>query len=118
MKMKLAIVGTRNPEVSYAEWEECLLSEITTSDVTMVVSGGVKGVDSFAKRFAVRHHIPLMEFLSDYAKFGRYATLRRNTQIVKEANCVIAFPSSNSRGTLHSINEAKRLGKHVTIINI
>jgi len=116
--MKLAIVGTRNPGVSYAEWEELLLSKVNKFDVTMVVSGGAKGVDSFAKRFAARHHIPLMEFLPDYAKFGRYATLRRNTQIVKEANCVIAFPSSNSRGTLHGINEAKRLGKPVITINM
>ncbi|WP_303644606.1 SLOG family protein [Bacteroides caecimuris] len=118
MKMKLAIVGILNPRVSYAEWEELLLSEVNTFDVAMVVSGGAKGVDSIAKRFAARHHIPLMEFLPNYVKFGRYATLRRNTQIVKEANCVIAFPSSNSRGTLHNINEAKRLGKHMTIINI
>lgn len=116
--MKLAILGTSNPGVSYAEWEELLLSEINKSDVTMVVSGGAKYIDSFAKRFAARHHIPLMEFLPDYAKFGKYATLRRNTQIVKEANRVIAFPSSNSRGTLHSINEAKRLGKSVIIINM
>ncbi len=118
MKMKLAIVGTRNPGVSYAEWEELLLSKVNKSDVMMVVSGGAKGVDSFAKRFAARHYIPLMEFLPDYAKFGRYATLRRNTQIVKEANCVIAFPSSNSSGTLHAISEAKRLGKSVIIINM
>lgn len=116
--MKLAIVGTCNPGVSYAEWEELLLSKVNKSDVTMVVSGGAKGVDSFTKRFAARHHIPLMEFLPDYAKFGRYATPRRNTQIAKEANRVIAFPSSNFRGTLHSINEAKRLGKSVIIINI
>lgn len=118
MKMKLAIVGARNTEVSYAEWEELLLSEVNTSDVAMVVSGGAKGVDSFAKRFAARHHISLMEFLPNHVKFGRYTTLRRNTQIVKEANCVIALPSSNSRGTLHSINEAKRLGNHMTITNI
>lgn len=83
-----------------------------------MVSGGAKGVDSFAKLFAARHHIPLMEFLPDYAKFGKCATLKRNTQIVREANTVIAFPSSDSRGTLHSINEAKRLGKPVIIINM
>ncbi len=38
--MKLAIIGTRNPGVSYAEGEELLLSKANKTDVTMVVSGG------------------------------------------------------------------------------
>ncbi len=116
--MKLAIVGTRNPGVSYAEWEELLLSKVSKEEVTLVVSGGAKGIDFFAKRFAARYHIPLMEFLPDYAKFGRYATLRRNTQIVREANTIVAFPSPDSRGTFHTINEAKRFGNKLIVINI
>ena len=47
------------------------------------ISGGAKGVDSFAKSFAVRHHKPYMESAPQYNVYGRYATLKRNTQIVK-----------------------------------
>ena len=60
--MKLAIVGTRNPGVSYKEWESLLLSKVETSDVSLIVSGGAKGIDTYAKLFAGRHGIPLMEF--------------------------------------------------------
>lgn len=116
--IKIAIVGTRNPGVSYAEWERLLLSQVSVEDISLVVSGGAKGIDTYAKLFAGRHHIPLMEYLPDYARFGRNATLRRNTQIVKEANTVVAFPSPDSRGTFHSINEANRLGKKIFVINI
>ncbi|MBR3373290.1 MAG: hypothetical protein IKG75_04720 [Bacteroidaceae bacterium] len=59
-----------------------------------------------------------MEFAPDYARYGKHAPLRRNTQIVKEASLVIAFPSADSRGTLHSIAEAKRMNKSLKVVRI
>lgn len=116
--MKLAIVGTRNPGVSYQEWEKLLLEKINTDEIQMVISGGAKGVDTVAKLFAARHHKSYMEFAPQYTVYRRYATLKRNTQIVKEATTVIAFPSAESRGTYHSIKEAQRLGRRVIIVNL
>ena len=116
--MKLAIVGTRNPGVTYQEWEKLLLDKINPDEIQMVISGGAKGVDTFAKSFAARHHKPHMEFAPQYNVYGRYATLKRNTQIVKEATTVIAFPSAESKGTYHSIKEAQRLGRRVIVVNL
>lgn len=116
--MKLAIVGTRNPSVTYQDWEKLLLDNINLDDVQTVISGGAKGVDTFAKMFACRHRKPYMEFSPQYALYGRYATLRRNTQIVEEASTVIAFPSSDSKGTYYSIKEARRLGRHIIVVDI
>ena len=118
MKIKLAIVGTRNPKLSYNEWENLLLQEVAPNDLSLIISGGAAGIDTYAKLFAGRHHIPLMEFLPDYAKYGIKAPLRRNTLIVKEASKVVAFPSADSRGTFHAISEARRLKKTVVVINI
>lgn len=116
--MKLAIVGTCNPGVTYQEWEKLLLNKINPEEIQMVISGGAKGVDSFAKLFSVRHHKPYMEFAPQYNVYGRYATLKRNTQIVKDASTVIAFPSAESKGTYHSIKEAQRLGQRVIVVNL
>ena len=116
--MKLAIVGTRNPGVTYQEWEKLLLNKINPDEIQMVISGGAKGVDTFAKLFAAHYHKPYMEFAPQYNVYGRYATLKRNTQIVKEATTVIAFPSAESRGTYHSIKEAQRLGRRVIVVNL
>jgi hypothetical protein len=116
--MKLAIVGSRNPGISYSKFEELLLAEINISEVSQIVSGGAKGIDSFAKLFAGKHRIPLMEFLPKYADYGKYATLRRNTEIVREANVVVAFPTADSKGTLHSISEAKRMSKRLIVAKI
>ena len=110
--MKLTIVGTRNPGVTYQEWEKLLLNKINPDEIQMVISGGAKGVDTFAKLFAARHHKPYMEFTPQYNVYGR------NTQIVKEATTVIAFPSAESKGTYHSIKEAQRLGRHVIVVNL
>ena len=118
LKIKLAIVGTRSPKLSYKEWEKLLLQEFSPSDLSLIVSGGATGIDTYAKLFAGRHHIPLMEFLPDYSKFGVKAPLKRNTQIVKEASKVIAFPSADSRGTLHAISDACRMKKTVVVKKI
>ena len=40
--MKLAIVGTRNPGVTYQEWEKLLLDKINPDEIQMVISGGAK----------------------------------------------------------------------------
>lgn len=116
--MKLGIVGSRNPGVSYQEWEKLLLAQIDPSKVEMVISGGAQGVDTYAKIFAGRHHIPYMEFAPKYATYGKYATLKRNTQIVTEASTVVAFPTADSKGTLHSIREAKRLNRRLIIVRL
>lgn len=116
--MKLAIVGTRNPGVTYQEWEKLLLDKINPDEIQMVISGGAKGVDTFAKLFAARHHKPYMEFAPRYDVYGRYATLKRNTHIAQEASTIIAFPSPDSKGTFHTIREAQRMKKHVMIVPI
>ena len=116
--MRFAIVGSRNPGVSYQDWEKLLLEKIDPSKVELVISGGAKGVDTYAKFFAARHHIPYREYAPQYSVYGKYATLKRNTQIVSDASTVVAFPTPDSRGTLHSIKEAKRLKKRLVTINI
>lgn len=116
--MRLGIVGSRNPGVSYQDWEKLILEKIDPSKVEMVISGGAKGVDTFAKIFAARQRIPYREYAPQYSVYGKYATLKRNTQIVTEASTVVAFPTSESRGTLHSMREAKRLGRKLIVINL
>ncbi|MBD5170726.1 MAG: DUF2493 domain-containing protein [Bacteroidales bacterium] len=116
--MKIGIVGSRNPGVNYQDWEALLLAKIDLSNVDLVVSGGAKGVDYYAKVLAARHHIPYMEFAPKYSVYGKYATLKRNTQIVTESSTVVAFPTPDSRGTHHSIREAKRLKRNLIVISI
>ncbi len=95
--MKIVIVGTRNPGVSYQEWESILISKIKASKVSLVVSRGAKSSETYAKLFVARHHSPLMEYLPDYSIYGRKVTPYRNTQIVREESTVIASTLQTQR---------------------
>lgn len=83
-----------------------------------IISGGARGVDSLAAAFARENNIPLVEFLPKYDRFGRSAPLKRNIEIVEACDKVLAFWNGTSRGTLYTINAAKRMGKPVEIVHI
>lgn len=113
--MKLAIVGSREFE-NY----DLLCAEVAkiqkTQKIDLIVSGGAKGADTLAKKFAALNHIPLMEFLPDYDRYGRGAPLQRNTLIVKNVNWVLAFVTAASKGTWDTIRKAESARKHVIIV--
>lgn len=106
--MKIAIVGSRG---------------ITSLDLTPylegcdeIVSGGARGVDSIAARYARSHGLKLTEFLPDYDKYGRGAPIVRNRSIVNYADKVIAFWDGKSRGTMYTINYAREHGVPCEVI--
>ena len=82
-----------------------------------IVSGGAKGADTLAAQFAAEMDIPLLVFKPDYQKYGRGATLVRNTQIIENADVVFAFWNGQSKGTKDSITKAKKLQKELHIIS-
>ena len=94
--MKAAIVGARNPSLSYEQWIQ-VLKDMDLPTVAELVSGGAKGIDSYVKRFSDESGIKLVEFNPDYARYGRNAPLVRNTQIAQYADIVVAFQSGDSR---------------------
>ena len=54
--MKLAIVGSRHFD-DYKKMSDFVLSKIDLTDIDTVVSGGAKGADTLAERFAREHNI-------------------------------------------------------------
>ena len=50
--MRLAIVGTREPSISYDEWKEIILSKWWFKHADTIVSGGARGIDSYGKKLA------------------------------------------------------------------
>lgn len=107
--MKLAIAGTRGIEVNISSYH-------LPEGVTEIVSGGAKGVDLSARKYAEKSGIPYREFLPDYKSYGRRAPLLRNQQIAEYADSLVAFWDEKSRGTLHTITLFQKLNKPVTVI--
>lgn len=110
--MRLAVVGSRG----FQDYDRlCQGIAKLGESVERIVSGGARGADSLAARFARENNIELVEFLPEYDKYGRSAPIIRNKLIVDNADCVIAFWDSESRGTKNSIDYARRQGKKVVV---
>ena len=107
--MKVAVIGSRNIEPEN-------LGDYLPKEVSEIVSGGAKGVDSKARDYAVEHNIKLTEFLPEYNKYKRGAPLKRNIQICEYADRVLAFWDGKSRGTKFVIDYCKNNNIPIEII--
>ena len=112
--MKLAVVGSRT-FCDYAWLEQCLLGAFCVSEIAAVISGGARGADALAARFAERHGIPLIVLRADWEAHGRKAGPIRNTAIVARADAVAAFWDGRSSGTQDTIAKARAAGRSVLI---
>ncbi len=109
--MKLAIIGSRTIT-------SVNLSDYLPADVTEIVSGGAKGIDTVAADYAREHGVPLTEFLPDYARYRRGAPLKRNAQIADYADEVLVFWDGISQGTMHTVGLFREQGKPITLIRM
>ena len=109
--MPLAIIGSRDcPAVDI----EAYLDEMPDA----IVSGGAKGADTYAREYAIKKGIRLIEHLPDYSKYGRAAPLVRNRLIIDDCDKVLALWDGKSRGTKQTIDYAESKGKPIKIIRI
>ena len=115
--MKLAIVGARNPPISYQEFI-IQLEQTAIDRVDTIVSGGAVGIDSYAKQYAEENNLRLIEYLPIYSMHGRKAPIVRNSLIVKEADAIVAFPTMDSKGTHDTIRKMRKAGKQVIVIQL
>ena len=107
--MRVAVIGSRN--LSVPDLERYL-----PANVSEIVSGGAKGIDSQAAEYARQNGLTLTEFLPDYARYGRGAPLKRNEQIAEYANAALAFWDGKSKGTKYTISLFEKLGKRVIVV--
>jgi len=126
--MVIAVVGSRGFN-DYELLEKILSEEVS---ITKIVSGGSRGADSLAARYARRHNISLDEFKPDWSnldhedavirthangvRYDSRAGLRRNSDIIEASDKVIAFWDGDSSGTMDSLKKAKKLNKKIKIV--
>ena len=108
MVMKIAVIGSRNLTVED-------LVHYLPKEVTEIVSGGARGIDTCARKYALANGIKLTEFLPQYDKHSRCAPLKRNLQIIDYADFVLAFWDGKSRGTKYVIDNCKKRKKKVRV---
>lgn len=110
--MRYAIIGSRN----FADYE-LLKSVLDKHFISQIISGGARGADSLAARYAKESSISLLEFIPEWDKYGKTAGFIRNKDIVRASDIIIAFWDGESRGTKHSLDFASSLGKRCIVIS-
>lgn len=116
--MRVAIVGSREypnrEDVDKAVLYDLTEYPYTLEDIT-VVSGGARGVDTWAEEEARRLGFKVLIFPADWDRHGKAAGMIRNREIVNNCDRVIAFWDGASRGTRATINMALDAGKSVDV---
>ena len=92
-----------------------LLKAIENSgfNITKVVCGGAKGVDSLGEKYALDNNIALDYFFADWDLHGRKAGPLRNAKMAENADALIAIWDGISRGTANMIENARK--KHLQV---
>lgn len=112
--MKYAVIGSRH--IADIDW---ICSVLDKYDISLIVSGGAKGVDTIAANYC--KHILGIEPLVIRPEYDKYpshvAPMVRNTAIIENCDEVIAIHDGKSTGTLDAIKKARKLGKPVFLFN-
>lgn len=110
--MKLAVVGSRGYPLPGLVRH--FIQEIAhRSPDTVIISGGARGVDTWAADAARLCGLTVVVFPADWDQHGKAAGFVRNTQ---ECDVLLAFWDSTSRGTLDPVRKARKAGKKVRVL--
>lgn len=113
--MKVAIVGSRtlnNPVVRSFLFETL---DSVRDKISCIVSGGAVGPDYFAFEYVMKNGGKFVLYRPEYDKHGKGATFLRNSLIINEADVTLVFWDGESRGTMDSLNKAKKSGRKVVL---
>lgn len=110
-KYRLMIAGSRGID-------NIDISPYISDNVEVIISGGAKGVDAVAEKYADEHRLSKIILRPDYETFHRNAPLVRNREMVNMSDEILVFWDGKSRGTKYTIGYAKKVGKPVRIIKI
>ena len=110
--MKLIIAGSRNiTPKQFLDAAELIPDEWNVSEV---VSGTARGVDTMGELLAAYHNIDVKRFPADWNEYGKRAGMIRNAEMADYADALFAIWDGKSKGTKNMIGLAK--DKVLTII--
>lgn len=112
--MRMLVCGGRDfGDFSYLE--HTLNKCRTWWNITTVITGGAKGADTLAERWAMRNQLELIVCLADWTKYGKAAGMIRNKEMLQHApDVVVAFPGG--AGTENMIRISRQAGVPVFIV--
>ena len=105
--MKVLVCGSR----SWDNIHTIRMRILSLPDNTEIIHGGASGADRTAACLAEDFGFTVREFKADWDGEGKSAGFKRNLRMLDESpDLVIAFWDGRSRGTRHTITEARKRG--------
>lgn len=116
-KIKLAVIGSR----TFTDKERLYrILDNNYDRIGMIVSGGAAGADTLAQEWAKDRGFPCVIYYARWrdleGNYDKGAGFRRNGQIIRQADKVLAIWDGVSGGTLNSMSIAEKLGKPITVV--
>ena len=109
--MKLLIAGSR----SILNFD---LTPYIPENVEVIISGGAKGIDQLAEKYADEKRISKIIMRPNYKLYGKGAPLKRNEQMVEICDEVLIIWDGKSKGTKYTEEYAKKNGKTVKTVKV
>lgn len=119
--MQLIVSGSRHAtEADCAVvWRELnLLHE--EQPIALLIEGGARGVDEYARVWAISRGVERVRVAADWKHYGRAAGHIRNRKMLTSYPLaqVLAFPKALSPGTRGCIEHARELGRTVRVVEL
>lgn len=106
--MKTIIAGSRCfTELSDLD-DAIFAAEFEGIDISCILCGLAKGADTLGKKWAIIKGIPIEYYPANWTKYGKIAGFKRNIEMAKNADALIALWDGKSPGTKHMIAQAKK----------
>ncbi len=115
--MKVIIAGGRTFNDYNLMLNSVFVNDSEIKTIQEVVSGTAGGADRLGERLAKEHGYKLTQFPANWDKFGKSAGYKRNEEMAKYADALIAFWDGQSKGTKHMIDLAKKHNLKIMVIN-
>lgn len=120
-KMFLLIAGSRTFN-DYHFLKQMIDKELKTKYQTVIVSGGARGADTLAEKYAKENKLETIIFPAKWETFGKSAGYIRNIKMHeflanKPNKKVICFWDGMSKGTAHNFPLAEKFNNPIVIYN-
>lgn len=99
--MKVIIAGSRDL-INIADVVDAI--NHANIEITTVISGGARGVDSLGEKWAENNGVEVQRYLADWDKYGKRAGIVRNKEMSLVGDALIAVWDGKSSGTKHMID--------------
>jgi hypothetical protein len=110
--MRVIVAGSRRID-DYAKVRDA--AKLSGFEISRVLSGMAKRVDTLAVRYATEHGLACDRFPAEWSQWGRSAGYWRNVQMARHADALIGVWDGKSPGTKHMIDVAKARGLRIFV---